>query len=218
MYFHSATEHLATARQGRVKIEVALKAVDELQRRFDAIKDDTSREHKAESLAIQLEGREYDLSCAYAPVLASLSAVHLLAAASIEAHINQRAKDRLKGKDWDYFERMSAESKWLFFPRLIGRKGLDPGEKPYQQLASLISRRNKLIHYKPRQEPWHPPGVPTFLSSIGLSFEDAEASVTAVREAVIALAVSCGDDVPRWIQNPASGGFFECHSSHASTK
>jgi hypothetical protein len=184
-----------------------LESVQELQGRFDAILD--KGDNRLESLAIQLEGKEYELAAAHAPILAALGSVHILAAASAEAHINQLAKAELSKKYWDCFERMGIKSKWLFFTRIVGRDTFDPEATPYQQLCKLFNRRNALIHYKPRREPWQPPGVPAFLVTLGLSLEAASESIAAVQEAIFELAKLVAKDPPVWIQKPTAGGFFE---------
>ena len=104
---------------------------------------------------------------------------------------------------------MAVEAKWLFFPRIIGRGSFDPGAKPYQQLSKLFVRRNALIHYKPRREPWMSPGVPTFLDTLGLSLDAALESLAAVQGAISEIARLLGEQPPLWLYKPTVGGFFE---------
>ena len=47
-------------------------------------------------------------------LLQLIAAVHLLCAASLEAHINIRSQDLLEGEAIEQFERLPFESKWLF--------------------------------------------------------------------------------------------------------
>ena len=151
-------------------------------------------------------------------MLAAIGAVHVLAAASAEAHINDRAKTHLTGKSWGCFERIAAESKWLFFPRIVGCGTFEPGNEPYQGLARLFSRRNALVHYKPHREIWSEPGVPAFLEQLGLTITAAEDSLSAVRGAVSELARLLREERPLWLSQPSVGGFFEINFDHSYSK
>ena len=88
----------------------------------------------------------------------------------------------MSGRLWQSFERLSVAAKWLFFPELVGLVGFDPGAEPFQSFDRLIKTRNKLAHYKPHREPWKVSVVrPKFLNDLGLTVNDAERSVSAVR-------------------------------------
>ena len=213
MWFRAATEQHAVAQRGQGAIERALQSVQKLQHKWDTLHDSSAAMDALEPIAIQLEGREYDLALAYAPVVAALASVHILAAASAEAHINILAEAELRGKMWESFERMAADTKWLFFPRITGYGAFDPGARPFQLLTILFARRNTLIHYKPKREPWHAPGVPTFLEGLGLSLQAAEESLLAVRTAVKELSQLMKREAPFWLTKPTLGGFFEIEFS-----
>lgn len=209
MFFRAATEHYERARNWQPAVAIALEAAQSLHDRAYAIPDTPENFHELVSLGNELHDRECDLATAHAPVLAALGSAHILAASATEAHINQRAKSALSGKLWDNFERMSVEAKWLFYPRLIGHESFDPGAKPYQQLCRLFGRRNALIHYKPRREPWKSFGVPSFLSALGLSLDAALESLAAVQGAISEIARILGEEPPQWLYKPTVGGFFD---------
>ena len=154
---------------------------------------------KLEPLYIQMESADYELGAAYAPVLQSLALVHILAAASLEAHINARAA-RLERLPSRKFRQSSLKSKWLTFPSLVEPTGLgfDPEAQPFQGFVRLIGFRNALVHYWTRVDYWTPPGVPSFLDELGLTTEDGEASLAAVRGMVGELARQLGEPIWPW--------------------
>ena len=75
---------------------------------------------------------------AHGPVLRQLAPVHMLSAASLEAHVNTRADQLLSGRSHAEFARLALGAKWLFLPRLSGLKGFDVGGQPFQGFDSLI--------------------------------------------------------------------------------
>lgn len=215
MYFRAACEQKRTAESLQPAIESALEAVRDLQHKIDVVRSDYDA---LEPLAIQLEGREYDLALAYAPMLAAVGAVHVLAASAAEAHINDSAESHLPRKAWERFERIATESKWLFLPQILGCGSFDVGAEPYQGLTKLFRHRNTLVHYKPRREPWSEPGVPAFLGDLGLTLEAAEDSLNAVRHAVSALSELLGEAPPSWLSRPTDSSFFELYTGKAAAR
>lgn len=156
---------------------------------------------KLESVAIQLENTNHDVGVAYGPFLQALATVHILSTASLESHINNRAKDFLDGRMLDQFERISLEAKWLMLPKMIGATGFDPGAQPYQSFSKLITLRNELVHYKGREEEWSSDlPAPTFLEKIGLTLKDAKQSVDAVKGMVESFANQIKQAPPYWIR------------------
>lgn len=154
-----------------------------------------------ERLAIQMEDIKYSVGAAFGPFLQNLTAVHVFAAAALEAHVNNRAQELLTGRTLDLFDRLSLDTKWLFLPRLIGLTGFDPGTQPYQGFDRLIRLRNKLVHYRVQREPWTDSDVPPqFLKELGLSIEAAEGSVAAVRGMAKELARQLREREPWWLK------------------
>jgi len=169
-----------------------------------------------EPIYIQMESAEYSLGAAHAPLLQALAATHIFCAASLEAHINLRSEEYLKGSYHEQFQKLSLEGKWLFLPQVLGRQGFDPGGEPYQSLEAMIGYRNRLIHYKPRREVWKSPGVPAFLSKLGLTVDAAERSLTSTPRIIAALAEKLGAKVPYWIQEELSAtNYFKVGSERA---
>ena len=216
MYFQAAREAFSQASQSTRYIDRARRKVEDLQQKIDDVSrmpDDgeegrSLNHNKLESLSIQMEGAEYRLGEAYGPMLQNLAAVHILCVAAVEAHVNIQAQAHLKGRNWAAFERLQVEAKWLFLPKLIGLAGFDPGKQPFQAFDSLLHTRNKLVHYRVHKEPWGSPGVPEFLTALGLSFECGEQSLAAVQGMVTMLAQQLKQDPPYWLTRPKAN-FFE---------
>jgi hypothetical protein len=208
MYLHAARQSLRRALVAQKRITRAERRLERHQARLDAV---TTRygldeigaaEHydELEPLAIQMEGVEHKVGAAYGPFLQQLAAVHIFAAASLEAHINDRGQARLKGQHWAAFEKLPLETKWLHLPPLLGLPAFEPGAEPYQGFSRLVRFRNKLIHYRPKREKWRGNALPpTFLSELGLSVTDAEQAIACVGGMVKALAVRLGAEDVWWV-------------------
>lgn len=168
-----------------------------------------------ERLAVMMESQEYEIGLAYGPFLQHLATVHILCATSLEAHINMRAKETLKGRFLRDFERISLEAKWLFLPKLLGTSGFEPGNEPFQSFARLIKYRNGIVHYKGRKEGWNMQGgVPSFLEKLGFTLEAAENSLDCVKNMIMALANQLHQETPHWLHVVEDGYFgseFELH-------
>src|SRR5215472_2001324 len=128
LYFVAANDALTRAKQSASRIEKEENRVASLQSKIDALNENeaggegrmfaTKNYNRLEELSISMEGAEYDLGAAYGPMLQDVAVVHLLSAASLEAHINIQGQDRMRGRSWSLFERLSLEAKWLFLPKL----------------------------------------------------------------------------------------------------
>lgn len=75
----------------------------------------------------------------------------LFAALSAEAYINQHLDEYLSGRDLAAIDRLPTVEKYAVGTRLtVGKTVFDRGAPPLQQIASLFSLRDKLVHPKPR--------------------------------------------------------------------
>jgi len=220
MFYDAACRALQVARDAVPSIDRAQQLVDETSEKMDEIQSGDQwpqdGEQEFESLAIAMESYESSLSAAYAPFLQALSSVQMLTAASIESHINERAKARLTGREWDAFERCTVDGKWIFFTRMFGCEGVTVGTEPLQGLFRVIKRRNALVHYKPRREQWSSPGVPTNLAELGLTLEAGEDSVNTNKCLIATLAEELGDGSPAWLEVAGRLGYFDFQSNHGS--
>ena len=210
MYYDAAMKNLWLAKDAIPNIDSATAAANATQKKIDALnKSGFSMTVEFERLAIQIESEETRLSAAYGPYLQHLASVHILAAASLEAHINQRAKSEFSGSMWDTFERCSLEAKWMFFPHLRDCDAFDTGAEPFQGFGRLIKRRNDLTHYKPRREAWQSAGVPAFLDNLGLTIDHGEASIRTAEQMIVKLAVMLGEEAPLWFLAEGRLGYFQ---------
>ncbi len=207
MYYHAANhsyEHALTLTGPIEKAELRIKALQEKWNNAEKkYKDDRAERYAVqEPIAIQMEDADYGVGVAYGPYLQALATTHIMSAAALESHINARGRQFLKGKTWDHFERITLEAKWLFLPLMLGTKGFDPGAEPYQGFAKLISRRNELVHYKPREENWQPLGspVPSFLAKLGLTKDATVESLESVQRMIENLADQLKEKPPHWLQ------------------
>lgn len=192
----------------RVKSEQVLQEYDE-----DALEGYT----ELEPIYIQMDGASESAGFAYSPLLEAAASAHILCAAALEGHINSRASELLVGKMQHKFEFLDLEFKWLLLPKLLGKEGFDVGAQPFQGFAKLIKFRNKLVHYKQREEHRTENGIPTSLADLGLTIEDAANSVSCVRQMISALATQLGNDLPYWLhREPGENSGFEFRFADAS--
>jgi hypothetical protein len=213
MYMHAAWASFDRATKEENRIQRADRGIQRLKEREERI---LARHGGAvfdaydelEPVYIQMEGADYNLCQAYGPFVQSVALVHILCAASLEAHINSRGKSRLSGKILGAFEHFQLESKWLVLPKLLGLAGFDPGQEPFQSFAVLVRLRNSLVHYRERLEDWEPPGVPSFLSELGLSKAPAAKSLQCVRAMITELARQMSEEEPFWLSHKGGISYF----------
>lgn len=213
MYLNAAEQAFERAVKGESAIEAAVRRVERLNQHLKRmLEKHNGSSHAAyeelEPISIQLESAEYDLGAAHAPVLQALALVHILAAASLEAHINGRAVERLSGKHFELFEKFSLEAKWITLPKLLGLAGFDVGIEPFQSFSRLVKLRNSLVHYKSKREEWIPPGVPTFLAELGLTPDEAEGSIKAAKRMIKELSRQLGSAEPFWLRRRDKTSYF----------
>jgi len=204
LYLHVAREAHDRATVAKGKIETATQnwtALDEKWKQIEQSTPDLSAQYDLlEPLGVQLEGADYQIGSAYGLMIKEIAIVHILSAAALEAHINGVAAERLTGKDFDHFEKLSLEAKWLFLPRLLGLESFNPGNEPFQSFSRLIKIRNELVHYKGHQEDWVSGGPPAFLSELGLTLVDSEKALKSVFGMIDALARMMKTEPPYWLR------------------
>ena len=219
MYFQAARKALSRATARTRRIDRASARVNSLQDKIDALSQNPEGERddriahrnysKLEPLCIQMEGAEYQLGEAYGPMLYDLATAHMLCVASAEAHINVQGQAHLRGRNWDTFERLSVDAKWLFLPKLLRLRGFDPGRQPFQGFDSLLRIRNRLAHFRLHKESWRSgDAVPEFVAGLGLTAESAESSLASVDGMITELARQLREDRPHWL-SVEDVNFFE---------
>jgi hypothetical protein len=125
--------------------------------------------------------------------------VIVFCAFALEAFINDYAISGLSRNYLSkYLDKLDVVAKWMVIPRLVARKGLDPGSRPLQDVAWLVELRNRLAHYKSKDLTIDQITVSDFLW-----YEDAERAIRAVRGAVLALGRLDRNAHTDWIRTEA---------------
>lgn len=207
MYFHAAKISYAAAKQALTGIEKARKDFELLRQEeldiLDKYNGDPLKAYdELEPLYIQMESAEYKIGSAYGPYLQHIAMTHILCTTATEAHINMIAKEQLRGKHREYFDKIPLEGKWLFLPKILGKPGFNPGTEPFQSFSMMIKYRNMLVHYKGQREEWRwiSEGEPSFLEQMGLSLREAQRSLNTVKEIILALSDMIGRKRPYWLR------------------
>ncbi len=192
LHYVAAKEALTSIKKLEPKIKRAL-------RRFDRLQNMLATDEEVESIGIQMEGAEWEIGVAYAPYLRLIASVHVLAAASLEAHVNIIAQGFMKEAEWNKFERKPLEKKWKTIPEKLKLRRFNVTQKPFTDFKRLIDRRNELMHYKPHTDLWAPGKVPAFLGSLGLTYPEAKRSVSVTAKMIRELARRMKVSSPSWL-------------------
>ena len=209
LYYGAARASLERARASVTRIQAVEKELTSLLEREQQAKKEED-ERTLESLAIQLvDGLDYEMCDAYSPYVEGIALTHILACACLEAHINLRAKAVLSGQRLEHFDRLALKGKWLLLPSLVGKPGLDPSREPFQSFDELVGYRDKLVHAKPKVEPWEIARPPAFLLSLGLAIDLGEKSLATASAMLRELSRQLGEDEPEWLSfaSPHALGF-----------
>ena len=121
MYFHAARQVRKRSERCAPAIERAERRVWVHQSKIDAMNaafnedeiDSSTHYSRLEPLAIQMENVEYGVGEAYGILLENVATVHMLCAASLEAHINARAEQLLSTRAWSAFEHLALDATCL---------------------------------------------------------------------------------------------------------
>jgi len=215
MYFHTARQAHESAKLKMTDVQSVENRFAALGEKYEAILDKHGNDsHSAcdelEPIAIQLSGAHDELGFVYGPFLKEVAVVHILSAASLEAHINVFAESVLRGQDLKDFQYFKLSSKWLFLPRLADLTGFKRDQMPFQGLSKLIGIRNKLVHFKGGKEKWAYGVAPEFLVDLGLTLQDSEESICTVDSMVRTLAQQRDVEVPSWLgENIDDSAYFK---------
>jgi hypothetical protein len=215
MYFHAARQANENAKRKIADVQSVENRFIALDKKYESILEKHGNDfHSAcddiEPIAIQLSGANDELGFVYGPFIKEVAVVHILSAASLEAHINVFAESFLKGQDLKDFQDFKLSSKWLFLPRLAGLTGFKRNKMPFQGLSKLIRFRNKLVHYKGVKEKWAYGVAPEFLVDLGLTLQASEESISTVDGMVRTLAQQRDVEVPSWLgENMDDSAYFK---------
>lgn len=148
-----------------------------LKKEHDLLQRQLKRKKNLTDIEVDLLAEKNDVIGRHALIVIIFSTL------SLEAYINYYSAIRLsKNYHSNYLDRLDLLSKWIIIPRLITGKQMDPGSKPLQNLSWLVSLRNKLVHYKPREIP-----IEEIQESDFLWDYDAEKAMKTVRDVMLGL-------------------------------
>lgn len=207
MYFHMALENIKQAKRAKVRVDYFNKAISKLEKKEREIierynGDEFAAYGELEPIAIAIvDNLHPGLEEAYKPYLEALSLTYLLSVASLEAHINIHSEKTLTVTQLEHLDKLSLEGKWLFYPKISGKAGFDPGREPFQSFSKIIKNRNKLVHYKNKQEMWQSGKVPQFVDALGLNLKAAENAVVVAKQMMLALAKQFKEKAPEWLKD-----------------
>jgi hypothetical protein len=199
MYFHAACRAFEQAKAAQKVVEQAhqrWRALEERERKAEA--DNNYNEMERVAIAM-VDGADIGMAEAYGPYLEAVAIVHIMTTSALEAHVNECAGG-LSGKEFEIFDKLSHEGKWLFLPRLMQwPRGFDCGTRPFQDFTLMVKRRNSLVHHKNRRVKTEHGQPPKFLEELGLTLEHAEHSVRTTKDMIRELANIRSRRPPYWI-------------------
>jgi hypothetical protein len=142
-----------------------------------------------------------DIEVHYEPVVRCYSACKILLICAAEAYINEVAAVKLSGKVFSEFDKLSILGKWIFAQDVLKlKKKMNLGQNPLQDFASLISERNKLVHFKGMKKELLPLEIPDFLGDLGLNSDVCNKNIDAVRNLIRTFSLNwSGSNGPGWL-------------------
>ncbi len=213
VYFHSGLKHLENARKNYVPLDDIINRILKIDKKIVKIEaryeNKIDAYDKVERFAIQLDSMYSEMQEKYLPVIRDIALVHILNALCLEAYINLLAVDRIEPRSsFDEFDKLNLEGKWLFYPKLIGKKDtFDRGEEPFQGFTRLIRWRNNLVHFKGKSDPWRGFLPPQFFDELGLTLPCAEKSCNCTQNMIKGLVRYCSLPEPKWIKERTGYAF-----------
>ncbi len=180
--------------------------LERMQSRIDEL-DGWNDYDEIEPLAIQADGLHGELLMAHRPSLQRCAQVNVLAALSVEAHVNRRVYQGFQKKQadkviWDPIEERIS--------RILAAKGAMPlpkNGKHLSNLRGLMRRRHALVHYRPRKLGWELNSAPRLPAKLGLSGDVARRSVVIAEEVIGEIHDRLDEQHPYWLKRSAHSFF-----------
>ncbi|WP_147444836.1 hypothetical protein [Corallococcus sp. CA053C] len=219
MYYWMAMRALKRAKRVRKTIDsvesewrLAEAREEAVLRRYGG--DEAAAYDELEADAIHMvDGLHPELESKYGHYAECISLIYVFGATALEAHINSRAME-LSRSWFDSFDKLPLDGKWLFFPKVKGLKGFEPGEETYGRFLKLIAMRNRLVHFKVNTtELWKAGRVPSFVMAKDFSVDSAEKALGAARSMICMLAGQMSEKNPDWVDTRPSSYFGFRHVS-----
>jgi hypothetical protein len=188
-YFHQAKEMVAAVEEADKEFAKWSKFLADANDEAAILDEDPSRQDELHNLCVTIDRHWQSVDISATSLIRGVAVIHMLCAASVEAHINMRAEQTIHGKHWEEFDKLAVTGKWLFYPTLVSRQSFNPGTQPFQGLQTLIKRRNALMHYKVKRAKVRTAYIlPPLVDQLGLRAADAKDSIQIVAKLVAELA------------------------------
>ena len=219
MYYDIAKKSVAQLQSQMARVQRAkqeLKDCDAVLREIEAeqLSEKQLQEHdQYEHLCIQIEQLGLSLAAEYGSLFQSICVTHVMCGACIEAIINQVAREELPSSEFDQFDKLSPYGKWLLLPKLCRVEFPDASDALMARLKRLVSRRNSLVHYKPKQGDWYLTDEPDFVETLGLTTDEAEYSLQSTAMLIEELHQAFNLERPVWLDADGELGYFEISTS-----
>lgn len=199
-YFHQAKQMVEAVKEADREFAKWSKLLAEANDKAVILDEDASRQDDLHNLCITIDRHWQSVDVSATSLIRGVAVIHMLCAASVEAHINMRAEQTIRGKHWEEFDKLAVTGKWLFYPTLVSCQALNPGVQPFQGLHTLIKRRNALMHYKVKRARVKTAYIlPPLVDQLGLRATDAQDSLQIVSSLVSELAKLEQRQKPEWI-------------------
>jgi len=159
----------------------------ESKKYYDAYKKRASKyEVTSASFYTSMLPRLRGIEVHYEPVVRYFSASKILFVCCVETFINEVASVELNGRKLDEFDKLSILGKWLFIQDIVNfKKRITLDKNPLQDVALLISERNKLVHFKGLKKKLNPFVIPNFLEDLNLTPSKCKKNAEAVKNLIL---------------------------------
>ena len=198
-----------TAARSHLRYVDLPKSVAQMQRRLESMQsridelDSWNDSDEIEPLAIQADGLHSTLLMAYRPSLQRCAQVNVLAALSVEAHVNRRVYKAFPKSEAEKVVWVPMEERINKVLRANGATPLPKTGKHLSNLRGLMRRRHALVHYRPRKLGWELNNVPKVPTKLGLSGDVARRSVVIAGEVIGEIHDRLDEQHPYWLKRSA---------------
>lgn len=155
----------------------------------------------SESFYTYILPRLRNIEVIYEPTVRYFSTCKILLVCCVETFINEVADVKLTGRYFLEFDKLSIVGKWIFIQDILKlKKRITLDRNPLQDFSSLVSERNKLVHFKGMKKDLSPLEIPDFLESLKLTTKDCLKNIAAVKELIKNLSEKwTGSNGPDWL-------------------
>ena len=162
---------------------------NKLQNEINIYEEELNREKEKEEAEMESDdfvtsqfSKLRELEVFYEPVVRYFSTLKILLVCCAETFVNEVSSVSLDGRGLKEFDKLSIIGKWIFIQRILELKDpLDVGKKPFQDLAELVTERNKLVHFKGSKKSIDTFEIPTYIFDLNLTINDCRKNFEAVK-------------------------------------